>query len=75
MPVELKPKPVMAEDIQGHHVLEPHAFASGDLVGHESEPHVLVSGDLVGPRLQDDIVPICPPDSDGESSGPAPTSS
>ena len=35
VPVELKSKPVTAEEIQG---------------SHESEPHVLASGNLVGPR-------------------------
>ena len=58
VPVELKPKPVIAEDVQR----DP-----------EVEPHVLASGDLVGPMIEEDIVPICPPNSDDESSGPAPT--
>lgn len=47
VPVELKPKPVIVEDIHGSRQSDPHAFASGDLVGS---------------TLEDDIVPICPPD-------------
>ena len=41
VPVELKPKPVIAEDVQRD---------------HEVEPHVLASGDLVGPVIEEDIV-------------------
>ena len=58
VPVEVKPRPITTEEVR-------------DSVG--SEPHAIASGDLAGSRLDDDVVPICPPESDGESSGPAPT--